>query len=50
MLNMIAGASQSDTAHIMVPGEMTPRAKGYDSDEDSAAVVQKGPDMISARS
>ena len=30
-LNMITGASQSDTAHIMVPAEMTPRAKGHDS-------------------
>ena len=29
--NMITDVSRSDTAHIMVPAVMTPRAKGYDS-------------------
>ena len=49
--------SQADTAHIMVPAVMTPRAS-YDSSarrraeeasKDSAGAVQKGSAMISAR-
>ena len=59
ILNMITDASQADAAHVMVPAEMIPRAKGMTlqpdaarrkSDEDSAVAVQRGPAMISARS
>ena len=31
IINMITDVSRSDTAHIMIPAEMTPRAKRYDS-------------------
>ena len=52
IINMITDVARSDTAHIMVPAEMTPQpdAARRKSDEDSAVVVQKRPDIISARS
>ena len=40
-INMVTDMPRSDTAHIMVPAEMTPRAKEYDSSARGSVRVSR---------